>query len=137
MKQTIRLSDRSTERLRSVAAVRNLSVPELLEQAVESYLSSSASTSEPRSEISAAERLQIDKEHQAFVALHQRLLESYADQYVAMREGQVIDHDYDRVALSRRVRARYGNQPVLIAPVLQQAVQTIRIRSPRLEAPQR
>ena len=137
MKQTIRLSDRSAERLRSVAAIHNLSVPELLERAVESYLSAAATTSEPRSEISAAQRFQIDKEHQAFVALHPGLLESYADQYVAMREGQVIDHDHDRVALSRRVRARYGNQPVLIAPVLQQAVQTIRIRSPRLEAPQR
>ena len=49
-----------------------------------------------------------------------------------MLNGCVVDHDADRVALGRRIRTRYGNTPVLITPVRQEARQTIVIRRPRL-----
>jgi len=75
---------------------------------------------------------QIDREQQAYEAQHARILAIYAGQYIAMRRGQVVDHDTDRVALGQRVRARYGFEPILITPVRQEARQTMVVRSPRL-----
>ena len=76
--------------------------------------------------------LQIDREQQAYEAQHSQILKKYAGQYIAMRHGKVIDYDTDRVAISQRVRTRFGNEPVLITPVLSEARQTIVVRSPRL-----
>ena len=50
-----------------------------------------------------------------------------------MLDGKVIDHDVDEVALSQRVRNQYGNISVLITPVLPQLLQTITVRSPRIQ----
>jgi hypothetical protein len=74
----------------------------------------------------------IDREQRAYEAQHVSLLESYAGEYVAFYQGQLVDHDVDRAALGRRVRSRYENTPVLITPVHQEARQTIVVRSPRL-----
>ncbi len=75
---------------------------------------------------------QIDHEQQAYEAQHSQILKKYAGQYIAMRRGEVIDHDSDRVVISQRVRTRFGNEPVLITLVLSEARQTIVVRSPRL-----
>lgn len=75
---------------------------------------------------------QIDREQRTYEAQHARLLALYAGQYIAMRQGQVVDHDTDRVALGQRVRARYGFEPILITPVRQEVRQTMVVRSPRL-----
>jgi len=45
------------------------------------------------------------------------LLSEYAGEYVAMHQGQVVDHDSDVVRLERRVAEQYGETAVLIAPV--------------------
>jgi len=76
--------------------------------------------------------MQIDREQQAYEAQHSQLLEEYAGQYIAMYQGEVVDHDEDSGGLWQRVRKRYGKEPVLITPVLQEARQTIVVRSPRL-----
>jgi hypothetical protein len=72
-------------------------------------------------------------EFEMFKAKHAVLRARYSDEYVAMREGQVIYHDPDCRALHLRVRSRYGRAPVLIAQVTDKPVQQILIRSPRLE----
>lgn len=113
---------RLVERLRWAMAAGDPDVPHLIEQAIEQYLS------EQRS-------IEIEKEQQAYEAQHAQLLTTYQGQYIAMRGGQVVDHDTDRVALSRRVRSRYGSSAVLITPVLRQARQTITVRSPHLQEP--
>lgn len=76
--------------------------------------------------------IQIDREQQAYEAQHGQILEEFADQYIAMRHGKVVDHDGDRVAISQRIRAKFGNEPILITPVLTEARQTIFMRSPRV-----
>lgn len=78
------------------------------------------------------EEQDIEQEQRAYTAQHAQLLTTYAGQYIAMRHGQVVDHDDNRAALSQRVRARFGRAPVLITPVLAQPQQTITARSPRL-----
>lgn len=72
-------------------------------------------------------------EFEIFQAQHATLRARYLGEYVAMREGQVIDHDLDCRALHLRVRSYYGRAPILIAQVTDKPVQEIIIRSPRLE----
>lgn len=57
----------------------------------------------------------------------------YVGQYVAVLQGEVVDHDVDRVALAQRIRARYPETPVLITAAEARAPREFLIRSPRLE----
>lgn len=59
----------------------------------------------------------IEQEQQVFAARHQEFLAMYPGETIAIHAGKVIDHDVDRVALSRRFRGRYGNQPIYDAGV--------------------
>lgn len=63
------------------------------------------------------ERQGIEAETRAFLALHDQLVARYAGEHVALYRGEVVDHDPDVALLERRVRARFGLLPVLIAPV--------------------
>ena len=77
----------------------------------------------------------IRAEAEQFRAQHAALLAAYAGQYVAMRQGEVIDHDHDGATLYRRVRARFGDEPVLVAPVNASPTPTYHLRSPRFVGP--
>lgn len=105
--------------LDQVAHVQHTDLITLVTHAIEQYLRERA-------------HQDIEQEQDAYSAQHAQLLTQYAGQYIAMRYGQVVDHDGDRANLSRRVRARYGRAPVLITPVLAQPEQIITVRSPRL-----
>jgi hypothetical protein len=75
---------------------------------------------------------QISVEQRAYERQHLELLERYRGRYIAMRQGQVIDNDDDKIALSRRIRKQYGNQPVLIKLVQSDPMESYHIRSPKL-----
>lgn len=75
---------------------------------------------------------QIDREQEAYEAQHSQIFQKYTGQYIAMHHGKVVDYDTDRVALSKRIRIKYGNEPILITSVSKEARQTITVRSPRL-----
>ena len=107
------------DKLHKVAEQRQTDILHLLDQVMENYLAQDSLA-------------QIEVEQRAYEAQHAELSTRYTGEYIAMHRGQVIDHDSDRVALSRRVRASYGNAPILITPVLAEARQTIRVRSPHL-----
>lgn len=70
-----------------------------------------------RSYLESLEEQAIHRETEAFWKQHGQLLVLYPNQYVALRNGVVVDHDSDVSCLERRVRDRYGMAPVLIAPV--------------------
>jgi hypothetical protein len=57
----------------------------------------------------------------------------YLGQYVAVLNGQVVDHDADQGALFIRIRRRYPNTPVLITEAEARRPREFVIRSPRLE----
>ena len=59
------------------------------------------------------------------------LLKRYRGQYVAIRDGAVIDHDSEFAALAARVFARLGVRPVFMPRVLERE-EPVRIRSPRV-----
>ena len=57
----------------------------------------------------------------------------YGNQHVAIKNGQVVDHDADQRSLYLRVRRRYGADPVAILWADWDEPPTFDIRSPRLE----
>lgn len=60
-----------------------------------------------------------EKEIEAYLLMEQELLRNpkYANKYVAIHNGQIVDFDSDRVALADRVYAKYGYIPILIKKV--------------------
>ncbi len=64
-----------------------------------------------------AKERKIDQEMEAYRAMHAELKQKFLGQYVAIHDGQLVDYDSDRQALSRRVRREYGSTAVLITPV--------------------
>lgn len=69
----------------------------------------------------------VDREMAAYIALHPMLKEKYLGQHVAVLGGQLVDHDDDLEALSRRVYAQYGDQFVWITAVREMPIDTFRL----------
>jgi len=84
--------------------------------------------------LDTVEREAIHADTQAFWSMHPDLVQGYTGQYVAIREGKVVDHDDDVVQLEQRVRAQFGLLPVLIAPVTPAPPRELSWRGGRLEA---
>lgn len=78
-----------------------------------------------------AKHKKIEEEAERFRAQHTELLAKYAGQHIAMRDGIVIDHDLDLLALHNRVRAKSGEEPILIAPVTRNPIQKIQVLGSR------
>jgi hypothetical protein len=106
--------------LEQIAAERAVRPEELLETAVCAYLRQ-------------IERETIEAEVVAFRSMHARLVEEYLGQYVAIHNGQVVDHDEDFQSLHNRIRQRFGRQPVLLRCVETESERVLVFRSPRLE----
>lgn len=73
----------------------------------------------------------IAEESQCFQEKHGELFAQYAGQHIAMRDGVVLDQDADLLALHRRIRAKHGDEPILMALVTPEPIQTFKMRSPR------
>ena len=58
--------------------------------------------------------LQILAEEVAWYAQPQHERAKYAGEFVAVRGGEIIDHDRDQDSLDLRVRERWGDAPILI-----------------------
>lgn len=68
----------------------------------------------------------------AFNAMRETLLAQFAGEFVALKEGQVIDHDADQWALAERVEKQYATEVVLIKQVLPDSPSVLHFRSPRM-----
>lgn len=80
-------------------------------------------------------RAVMEQERQAFEAMYAELLKQYEGQYVAIHQGQVVDHDRDQLALLRRRKQNYPEEIVLIAQVTPNSQRVLHFRSPRLINP--
>ncbi|MBI5301958.1 MAG: hypothetical protein HY868_07460 [Chloroflexi bacterium] len=78
-----------------------------------------------------AKRRKINEEADHFRARHTELFAQYNGQYIAMRDGVVLDHDANLVILHGRIRAQYGDEPILIAPVTAEPIQTFKVLGAR------
>ena len=114
------VSERTVNRLQQVAQTNKTSIEKLAEQVIRDYL---------RREAEQA----IDREIEAYRQMHQELLQHYKNEYVAVYQGQMIDHDESKLALYLRIQAEYPEIPVLIRQVRPEVDRIINMRSPRLE----
>lgn len=118
MSVLIDLRETVAQQLQSEAARQETSLEALVNNLLESYLWQ-------------LKREQIQTESQRFQEQHAALLARYAGRYIAMRDGQVVDDDEDFHALHQRIRAQYGEQPILIAPVTDEPMQTLNVLGTR------
>jgi uncharacterized protein YfaT (DUF1175 family) len=109
------------EGLEQAAVAQNTTAEALLNTAISEFLDKMA-------------RQKIETESNAFEKLHDQLVTKYLDGYVAIHNGEVVDHDPDVRTLHLRIRKRFGRIPVLLRQVTQEAKQPDLIfRSPKLE----
>ncbi len=92
------------ERAEKASLEHQLSVDELLTKALRRYLWE-------------LDRRKISEESKIYRQRHPELKARYLGEYIAMRNGQVVDHDKDFQALYRRIRQRFGYTPVMITQV--------------------
>lgn len=66
------------------------------------------------------DREKISQETSEYRRQHAQIKAAYLGQYIAMRDGQVVDHDADFATLRRRVRQHFGRTPVMMTLVEEQ-----------------
>ncbi len=113
------VSTGTISRLRKVAHEKGTTAEELAEQAIRQFLRAEA-------------RRIMQQETDAFRAMHAGLLAKYPNEYIAVHQGQLVDHDPDQLALFMRIDKQYPDIPVLITPVLPEPEEVYTFRSPRL-----
>jgi hypothetical protein len=118
--QAIALPSELFNSLEQIARERGQSVESVAEEVVREYL---------REQRHAYLLVEMER----FRQLHAELLKDYRGQFVAMRDGQLIDHDPDGGALDARMHRAHREQPILIVQVTETPEQEFTIRSPRLE----
>jgi hypothetical protein len=74
----------------------------------------------------------VDREREAYRAMHPKLKEHYLGKYVAIYQGELIDYDDDPNALAIRIEKQYPDTYVFITHVRQELIRTIVVRSPRI-----
>lgn len=70
------------------------------------------------------------KERVAFLSMKEQLLETHRGQYVAFKDGELVDSDSDEGTLVRRLYDRFGAVPLYIKKV-EEDERTYRIPGPR------
>ena len=75
----------------------------------------------------------MQREIEAFVAMHSQLREQYPDAYVAIHQGKLVDHDENQLDLYERIEEKYPYEVVLIRQVLPEAKRIYTFRSPKVE----
>ncbi|PKO22017.1 MAG: hypothetical protein CVU38_11635 [Chloroflexi bacterium HGW-Chloroflexi-1] len=90
----------------------------------------------PAAATGAWRRAGIHIEAKAWRAMPATVRRRYGSEFVAVHNGQVVDHDPDRLVLYRRVHERVGNVPVLITPADAPSPREFWILSPHFERAQ-
>ncbi|MCP5095862.1 MAG: hypothetical protein GY943_09935 [Chloroflexi bacterium] len=120
---TVNLPNDVYQRLQREAAATNRNVAELASEKL--------SATVPRFDIHPR-HAEMEVERAAFLKMHAELWQKYPYQYVAVFQGEVVDHDDDELTLLERRNEKYPDDIVLIRQVLREPERTIVIRSPRL-----
>lgn len=109
--RTVAVEPELYQRVQEAAQAYNASVEDILTEAVRRYLWE-------------LDRQKVSEESRVYREQHAQLKPRYLGQYIAMHDGQVIDHDPDFIALRQRVRERFGRAPVMITLVEESAERT-------------
>jgi hypothetical protein len=117
---TLQLAEETVSGLQHIANESGQDVTSLAELAIFHYLQQEADR-------------KIDREEVYYKSQHPQLLQLYADHYIAMHEGQVIDTDRNELELFLRIRQQYPTTGILIKKVTSEPDILWHMRSPRLE----
>ena len=120
---TINIPQPLYQRVRRLARVRKRPLDDVLESAIQLAEETLSSV--------ADDDILMSQEETAYQAMHAELTSLYADEYVAIHQGQLIDHDSDELALLRRLDSQYPNEIVLMKRVRPLPEPELRFRSPR------
>lgn len=127
---TLNIPKKLYQQAQRLAKQRNQAVDELL---VESIVLDEETAENPFDlDLDIEQRRMMAQEEAAFLRLHPVLWQQYPGEYVAIRGGQLVDHDTNLATLYIRVKQKYPNQFVWISPVKQEATEQLVFRSPRL-----
>jgi Family of unknown function (DUF5678) len=74
----------------------------------------------------------VDREMEAYIAMHPMLKEQYFGKYVAVYQGELIDSDDDPAALTERIDNQFPDEFVWLTQVGPEPIETIVILSPRI-----
>jgi hypothetical protein len=106
--QPITVKPELYERVKKAAKAQNTSVDDFLSQGIRYYLWE-------------LDRRKISEESKIYHQRHEELKAQYLGMYIAMLEGEVVDHDHDFSALYQRVRQHFGQTAVMITQVKETA----------------
>lgn len=113
----LQISERLAGRIQREAKSRGVSIEKYLKLTI-------------RRDRTLVARQKIEKEQEWWLTLSLSQRAKYEGKYVAVHNQKLIDYDEDEIALSRRIREKYGNIPILIIPA--EGPREIHIYSPRL-----
>ena len=72
----------------------------------------------------------VDRERDAYVAMHPLLKQKFLGKHVAIYGGQLVDFDDDYAALYKRIDAKYPNDFVWLDTVQEYPIETASLRLP-------
>lgn len=116
---TVTLPDQIERQLTKLAREQAVTPDELVGKAIQSYLQAEASQV-------------LERETVAFRALHRELLAKYSGEYVAIHQGQMIDHDPKLGAIYLRINEKYPDEIILIKQVQPEIERVFTVHSPRI-----
>lgn len=119
---TLTIPDKLFQQARRIAQMRKKPVAEILAEAI--ILDDNEPEQHDESDI-------VGQEKAAYHALHGWLWQNYPGEHVAIYQGQLVDHDPDGMALSRRIYQRFPTEFVLIRQVEAEPERILHFRSPR------
>jgi hypothetical protein len=108
------------KQVKTVASEQQVSIDEVLAEAARDYLWE-------------LDRQKISRESEAYRQMHAALKKRFFGQYVAVHDGDVVDHDADESKLWQRIRQRFGHTPVMITQVGETPERTLVRRGFRFE----
>jgi len=114
------VSEKTIAQLNKIADDKGTTAQKLAEQAIRQFL---------RDEV----RRVLQRESEAFCAMHAELFDKYPGQFVAIHQGRVIDWDKDQLELYTRLDEQYPDTPILIKQILPEPEEVYTFRSPRIE----
>lgn len=119
---TVAVEPELYKRVENAARERQVNVDGILAEAVRRYLWE-------------LDRRKISEESARYRQQHAELAPQYLGQYIAMRDGQVVDHDSEFQPLRQRVRQRFADTPVMITLVEPAAETDLTRHGFRMETP--
>lgn len=102
------------------------------QEVVQAIVNMKPANDAPINSLSSRQR-QLLTEQEAWFATPMEEKERYQGEFVAVRDGSVVDHDSDQRSLYLRVRSRFGQQPIPILRAEQSALREFTFRSVRQE----